>query len=348
MATSKSKKKANTKAVLSSLIETLDLCESKVKDGSLGQVMEDLEYNFSMEDFWLKLGMTFRAVSKEATNLAVMFLKPPAPSAEDLEGMLTGFETAVIGLLTVFHSLPLSQGKALHKRLQIAIVNIVHDAKHFVDSLMKEGSKSSLVVNHPTGAIWESCDAFHRLPLDNKFAVLEVFITSSALVRDALTELDQIQSSNGHHNTNALHDVEEDDTVNEQGWSEKEAYLIPPCVGMVKACRSCLKKISDAIKTNGKTTSLEQINEMDEVAIIVTTVSPKVDDLVSGLYAPLNHNNLSENINQLADILVNLLEKSRDSQFTLEADNSWLDFLKKAVEHNKTKFVTIIAQGFES
>ncbi|KAK3737697.1 hypothetical protein QZH41_010121, partial [Actinostola sp. cb2023] len=134
-------------------------------EGSLGQVLEDLETNFSMEDFWLKLGMTFRAVSKEATNLAVMFSKPPPPTGEELESLLTGFETAVIGMLTVFHSLSLTQGKTLHKRLQITIVNILHDAKNFIESLKNEGCKSPQVINHSTGAIWEHCDSFHTLPL---------------------------------------------------------------------------------------------------------------------------------------------------------------------------------------
>ena len=32
--------------------------------------------------FWSLLGMTFRAVSKEATKLTVSFSKPPAPSVD--------------------------------------------------------------------------------------------------------------------------------------------------------------------------------------------------------------------------------------------------------------------------
>ncbi|KAK3737698.1 hypothetical protein QZH41_010118 [Actinostola sp. cb2023] len=286
--------------------------------------------------------MTFRAVSKEATNLAVMFSKPPPPTGEELESLLTGFETAVIGMLTVFHSLSLTQGKTLHKRLQITIVNILHDAKNFIESLKNEGCKSPQVINHSTGAIWEHCDSFHTLPLDNKYAVLEVLQTTSILVKDALTELDQIQKSNGCHDSNPLGD--DDANVIDQGWSENDGQLVSPCAGMVKACRSCLKKVSDAIRTNSKTTSPANNKDLDDVSLILTTISPKVDDLISGLYAPISRENLQENVHQLADILDNLLGKSRASRFTLETDNSWIDFLKKAIDHNKTKLMAIMTE----
>ncbi|KAK3729916.1 hypothetical protein QZH41_018069 [Actinostola sp. cb2023] len=79
-------------------------------------------------------------------------------------------------------------------------------------------------------------------------------------------------------------------------------------------------------------------------SLILTTISPKVDDLISGLYAPISRENLQENVHQLADILDNLLGKSRASRFTLETDNSWIDFLKKAIDHNKTKLMAIMTE----
>ncbi|XP_048576763.1 cyclin-D1-binding protein 1 homolog isoform X2 [Nematostella vectensis] len=272
--------------ILSSLVDTLQLCGSKVKEGSLRQVLEDLETHFSLQDFWLKFGMTFRAVSKEATKLAAMYSKPPIPNPEELQGVLTGFETSIIAMLTVFLSLPASQGKALHKRIQTTVSAIVEGSKILVQSLMKHNDNSNQAINQSAGALWERCDSFHSFPLDNKYAVLDVFKMVSELVKDALSEVEQAQTNNGRENTNS---PSQTDGTNEQGWSSHDAQLVAPCVGVVKACRSCLKKVSGAIRTYGKATSHQLVQELDSMEEILQKISPSVDDLVSSLYAPMNH-----------------------------------------------------------
>ncbi|KAJ7383137.1 Cyclin-D1-binding protein 1 [Desmophyllum pertusum] len=138
--------------------------------------------------------MTFRAVSKEATKLTISFSKPPAPSADELQCLLTGFETTVIAMLTIFRSLPMSQGKNLHKKLEESVLTVVEDCQVLATSFIKEGCSSvATAKTQSTGTLWEHCDGFQHLPKDNKQAVLAVLRCSSELIKDALNELDEAQ-----------------------------------------------------------------------------------------------------------------------------------------------------------
>lgn len=329
--------------VLQSLIDTLELCVGKIKEGSLGQVMEDLEMNFSLEEFWMKLGMTFKAVSKEATKLTVSFSKPPAPSVEELQCLLTGFETAVIAMLTIYHSLPLSQGKNLHKKLQETVITVVEDCQALATSFIKEGCSSvASAKTQSTGTLWAHCDGLQHLPKDNKQAVIAVLESNSELIKDALSELDEAQKCNGCQGDN---DDDGDDTeAIKQGWSSEDKLLVPPCVGLVKACRSCVKKISGAIKTSGQVTSVENIQQLDEMADEVLRTSPSVDDVVMSLYYPMNRQNVKECTSKLADQLKDLLTRARNSHVTVDSDSSWLDFLNKAIDHNLNKITGLLQE----
>ncbi|XP_068725425.1 cyclin-D1-binding protein 1 homolog [Montipora capricornis] len=328
-----------TVEVLQSLIDTLELCAGKIKEGSLGQVMEDLELSFSLEEFWLKIGMTFRAVSKEATKLTVVFSKHPAPSVDELQCLLTGFETSVVAMLTIFRSLPLSQGVNLHKKLQESVITIVEDCQALAESFIKEGcSGVASLKTQSTGTLWEHCDNSQKLPKDNKEAVVAVLNANSELVKDALSELDQAQKCNGCQSDNDDNDVP--DSI-KKGWSNEDRLLVSPCTGLVKACRSCIKKVTCAIQTSGQVTSVENIQQLDEMADEVLRTSPSVDDIVTNLYWPMNHQNVLESASKLAQQLKDVLKKARISHFTVDSDSSWLDFLTKAVDHNLDKLVII-------
>ncbi|XP_015769684.1 PREDICTED: cyclin-D1-binding protein 1 homolog [Acropora digitifera] len=325
---------------LQSLIDTLELCAGKIKEGSLGQVMEDLELSFSLEEFWLKLGMTTRAVSKEATKLTVSFSKPPAPSVDELQCLLTGFETSVIAMLTIFRSLPLSQGRSLYKKLQESVITVVEDCQALTVSFIKEGCSSvACAKTKSTGTLWEHCDNFQNLPRDNKHAVIAVLHSNSELVKDALSELSEAQKSNGCQS-----DDDEDKDCNKKGWSDEDRLLVPPCIGLVKACRSCIKKVTSAIQTSGQVTSTENIQQLDEIADEILRTSPRVDDLVLSLYWPMNHQNVLESATKLSQQLKDLLEKARNSHFTVDSDLSWLDFLTKAIDHNFDKLVILLKE----
>lgn len=326
--------------VLQSLMDTLGLCAEKIKEGSLGQVMEDLELSFSLEEFWMKLGMTFRAVSKEATKLTISFSKPPVPSVDELQCLLTGFETSVVAMLTIFRSLPISQGKYLYKKLQESVLTVVDDCQILAASFIKEGCSSvASAKTKSTGTLWEHCDGFQHLPADDKYAVLQVFHSSSELIKDALTELNEAQKCNGCQENDC---DEDDNATNKDGWSSVDKLLVPPCIGLVKACRSCLKKISGAVQTSGQVTSVENIQQLDSMADEIQRTSSSVDDVVMSLYSPMNHHNVSESASKLSHQLKEILNKARDSHFTLDSDSSWLDFLTKAIDHNMNKITSVL------
>jgi len=105
-----------------------------------------------------------------------------------------------------------------------------------------------------------------------------------------------------------------------------------------------VKKISGAIQTSGQATSVENIQQLDEMADEVQRTTPSVDDVVMSLYCPMNHQNVSESASKLAHQLKGLLNKARNSHFTVDSDSTWLDFLTKAVNHNVEKLTSLVQE----
>lgn len=105
-----------------------------------------------------------------------------------------------------------------------------------------------------------------------------------------------------------------------------------------------MKKISGAIKTSGQVTSVESIQQLDEMADEVLRTSPSVDDVVMSLYYPMNRQNVKECTSKLADQLKDLLTRARNSHFTVDSDSSWLDFLNKAIDHNRNKITGLLQE----
>lgn len=71
-------------------------------------------------------------------------------------------------------------------------------------------------------------------------------------------------------------------------WNNQDRELLPPCVGLVKTARSCLKKVISAIKTNGDCKSAINISQLDSIVLITEDLSPAVDSFVSAIYPPMN------------------------------------------------------------
>jgi len=109
-----------------------------------------------------------------------------------------------------------------------------------------------------------------------------------------------------------------------------------------------VKKISGAIRTSGQVTSVENIQQLDQMADEVCRTSPSVDDVIMSLYCPMNHQNVSESASKLAHQLKEMLNKARNSHFTLVSDSTWLDFLDKAIDHNLAKLSTILQEQGET
>lgn len=78
--------------------------------------------------------------------------------------------------------------------------------------------------------------------------------------------------------------------------TDKEKAVLVPLIGLTKACKNCLKKVRTAVKENGSTDTLEKIAQLDKIAEEVRRISPQLDELVSGMYTPVNMSALQGNV----------------------------------------------------
>ncbi|XP_078607517.1 cyclin-D1-binding protein 1 homolog isoform X1 [Branchiostoma floridae x Branchiostoma japonicum] len=326
----------NVSNQLDSLHSNLKLVTEQLKEGESRRQIQD---DFNLPTFWERLGATFKIMSHEATKMCLMFSKPPVPSAEESRSLIEGVEKSVLAMVSTFYSLPKDQGMTLRKSVQLSVMSVVDELQDLVNQIIKNVGKGSSAQLLATGSVWECCDHFSRLPKDNKEAVLLIIRNTSSLVQDALQEIEEARDNDA--GITSLDQLQLEDTEDpdnrEQCWTESDKALMAPCLGLVKATKACLKKISSAVKTCGKCDTLERIAQLDDMADVVNQTSPHVDDTVLSLYPPMDHSAVRTNALALSGVLKNALDMAKSSHFTSEADSSWLQFLQNAVDHNIDK-----------
>lgn len=58
-------------------------------------------------------------------------------------------------------------------------------------------------------------------------------------------------------------------------WSEEDKQVIAPCLGLLKAAKACLKKVSEAVKNHGKVDTLQNITQLDDLGDVTNEISPR-------------------------------------------------------------------------
>ncbi|KAG9340672.1 hypothetical protein JZ751_021228 [Albula glossodonta] len=165
------------------------------------------------------------------------------------------------------------------------------------------------------------------------------------VVKDAIEEMEQAQADSHDPFGDVLDDEDLDSRGNQDTyWSESDRQLMAPCQGLMKASAACLRKLSAAVRANGKVDTPENIAQLDDLADITKEISPSVDDLALSLYPPMDYSGVENNASKLASVLKKVLEITRASHVCLEGDLNWVQFLDGAVEHNLQK-VKALTQG---
>ncbi|XP_033112320.1 cyclin-D1-binding protein 1 homolog isoform X2 [Anneissia japonica] len=303
-----------------------------------GETNRQPDEHFKLDDFWIKMGQVFRSVSKEATKLSLLFSKPPIPSVEETQSMLSSLEMNAVALLSVFYSLPKHRGIVLRNSTKHAVGNIVETVKVLVTKIKNSKYEFSESELQSTGSVWEVCDLFDDLPMNNKAAVIIKMNEVKDLVKDAMTELEEAETADSHGDDwQGFEDLVGPDSSNEDTWSEKDKDVLLACIGLLKVTRSCLKKVTATLKKNGQWEEDQHVAQLDDIADICEKISPCVDELAEALYPPLTHENVTKKIEQLTSVLRNLLERTKSSHICSEEDRTWIDFLFNAIDHNLDK-----------
>ncbi|XP_038069941.1 cyclin-D1-binding protein 1 homolog [Patiria miniata] len=332
--------------IFDTFIENLDMVINKLKEEDSPRPTSP---SYNLEDFWKKLGTAFESVSTEATKLAVWFSKPPLPKPDECQSLIASVEMSAIALVSAFYGLPKEKGVILRKGTRHAVTEVVEGMKALTKQIKDDHYHSSESQLRRTGNVWECCDAIKMLPRNNRDALLGVLRDAGGLVKDAVEELTELQETGGQ--SQGWEDLDpvisgtpsSDSNLQEEGWSEHDRTLLPPSMGLLKAAKSCVKKVSGAVRANGQWEEESLAAQLDDLGEIAERISPAADDMVMCLYPQIRHQDVRQNANKLAEVLLSLLDRTKTSHVAKEADNAWLTFLSKAVDHNLEKITHLTA-----
>ncbi|XP_064641590.1 cyclin-D1-binding protein 1 homolog [Lineus longissimus] len=322
-------------SILVNFIQNLDLVKQQLKDG---QCNREPDKDFQLHTFWLKLEGIVKVLSHEATKMAISFSQPPLPSTKDCEILIAGIEKAALGLVSVFYSLPQHFGTCLAKSTKQAVVNVIEEVHGLVSMIQSLCGKEEKMNLTTTGSVWQACDEVANIPKDNKQVVLVIIKNNFELVKDALEEMKEALKDEGGGDMV----IDEEDDDQDETWTEDDRALISPCLALVTASKAFLKKSATALSSNGQCDALDYLSQMDTLACYVEQISPEVDVLVSGLYAPLQHSVVKTNAVSLAELSKQSLDYFRSTHMCTEVEVEWVEFLLKAIDHNLAKIDTLV------
>ncbi|KFP33451.1 Cyclin-D1-binding protein 1, partial [Colius striatus] len=288
------------------------------------------------------IGQTFKVTSQEATKLSLAFSRAPQISAEDCQKLSEDVQNAILAVATVYYWLPKGQGTTLRKMVRDATTDVVEGMIQLTETILSSPleslSQEQLI---STGGVWEACEQVSNLPRGkyyNQAAVVSALTVCLGVVKDAVKEMEHALMEG----QDPYSDIMEDEELGFRGnrdtyWSEADRKLLSSCMGLMKASKACLKKVLGVVKAYGKADSLEQIAQLDDLADIANEISPSVDEMALSMYPPVNQLAVRLNAAKLASVLKKVLEITKTSHVCLPSEESWVQFLTGAVDHNMNK-----------
>ncbi|XP_077460024.1 cyclin-D1-binding protein 1 homolog isoform X2 [Stigmatopora argus] len=325
----------NVSVPLRNLLQSVKCVTARVGDGESNESDGD----FDLSNFWDTLNQAVKVVSQEATKISLAFSRPPLPSQQDGEKLAESLLKGVLSLATVYYWLPKSQGVCLRGHVRDATVQVLEGVTQLLEVILSSPLQSlSQEQLTSTGGVWSACDAFSHLPKDNKAAALLLLSGQTAIVKDAVEELEQA-SSEPHE---PFGDGEEAPDDRDEWLSERDRRLVAACRGLMKTAAACLRKSTAAVRARGDARLPQLVEELDRLVDGVKQISPGVDDLALCLYPPVDYNEVENYVSKLAALLKELLAIIRSNHICGEDQVTWVQFLDGAVDHNLQKAKDVI------
>ena len=188
------------------------------------------------------------------------------------------------------------------------------------------------------GLVWEKCEPISegRLPRGNHDAGHQILAKQRGLLKDALEELEEAWQA-------SQDDVDDDEDFGT--WEEDEKELVPPTIGLLKAALNLGKKAGQALKQKGSSTNAKEVQEVDQFVMVCERLSPAADDLAMAAYPPVDRNALEARAKDLVAACKDALAKLDGVHFVKDTKfEDWGPFLGKALDHNITKLIEVIAR----
>ncbi|GFY66820.1 cyclin-D1-binding protein 1 homolog [Trichonephila inaurata madagascariensis] len=327
---------ANSSSGSLSIRNILERFENNL-DFARRQLLEDPpereNVNFDMNNFWTNFIGATKLISHEATKFCMAFDAEGITSIEACQSLIDKIEKTCLALLAVFTTLPKTKGKNFYKKIVLYSADILQRMGSLCAAIRNQSSSRLQIV----GEVWEKCEAVEQLPRDNRDAVLSIFHEQHDMVQDASQELmDSLENEEEilPFELSLVTPVNGIQMPPVQSWTDSDRNVLLPCSGLIKALKACIKKSMQAISERGDGSNEACINELDTMAEIVKSSSTVADDFVLSLYPPVNHSAVREQATLVKNTSKELLTSVKNSHICITADETWIEFLEKAVDHN--------------
>ncbi|KAG8176846.1 hypothetical protein JTE90_001985 [Oedothorax gibbosus] len=317
------------RSILEGFERSLELAKQQITDERPDRENPD----FDLNNFWTNFIGATKLVSHEATKLCMVFQGQGMNSTDECKSLIDSVEKKCLTLLAVFVTLPKSKGKTLHKEILLYVIGILQGMKSLCTAIRNQGNNQLQNV----GDLWEQCGNVENLSKNNQDAVVAVCREQHDMVQDASQELmDSLDSEaqDMDDDLSQLPPLNGNPILPDQAWTPSDRNVLLPCSGLVKAAKACLKKTMQAIAHRGDASNEAAVNELDRIAEIVKESSSIVDDFVLSLYPPMDHSVARGQASLVRNHSKELLSTVRNCHFCSAVDETWVDFLEKAVDHN--------------
>ncbi|KAI5704233.1 hypothetical protein M8J75_003219 [Diaphorina citri] len=278
------------------------------------------------------LNMAIQKLSHTLTKMTILLSERPLPKNEDLIPLYSELCLEINQFCEIFTTMyPIHCGVLLKQTYKQACIDILESIGEVLNEICTDVyNKEKLLLAN--GCVWESCRKYQALPRD----MIQLCLAKCQTEYDALVDAEEeLKNEIKEHQ-------ESDFSFDESSWTEDDLKLLTPACGLIKTTYSICKKLKESIHRSGHLDTKERVDQIDQTAMAVQTLSPSIDDLVTSLYPPLVKKQVYTSTKALLSALDSILSMLPSVHFILETD-TWIAFLQKASEHNSTKLLNNLA-----
>ncbi|CAD5116709.1 unnamed protein product [Dimorphilus gyrociliatus] len=291
----------------------------------------------SLERLSQRIQVSNNIISASVTKLSVLYSKPPYPIRKDTRVIFNQTEQGLVALLSAFYNLGKNDGNLICSILKRNIIYVCESLLEFVRGMEK--LELNEINNNEfrtlTGIVWSRCDAFAKLPKNNREAIVERLKDELGMIEDASGELATAQDNESADEFfSDLEDMPEPET-----WCESERNIVQAFQKVIELISSIVQNSIVAVQKSENITL-----DMDELYEQCIKVSPIIDDLVNSAYPPLDKSLLLKNIELLKNEVKKILKELPSYKFITEDDADWINQYEKDINEHFNDLIQLLSK----
>eukprot|EP01117_Protostelium_nocturnum_P003813 TRINITY_DN15076_c0_g1_i1.p1 TRINITY_DN15076_c0_g1~~TRINITY_DN15076_c0_g1_i1.p1 ORF type:complete len:357 (+),score=141.50 TRINITY_DN15076_c0_g1_i1:42-1112(+) len=298
-------------------------------------------------------------VHSYTTKFSVAYAVPESDILYDHTHPFAEFWEGALWTLYSFSSFVVDSphySSTLKKEIKSKMANVIESCVELASAHEKERGDRK-VSAHLTGKVWKSCEDFQKFQLDNRIALSKVIGNLLPLVKDAASEMEDLQkeSNSLRSSKSSLEEGDdrdfEDEFDDSPDLSEENFKAIPHIISLFKCAFSLLKKSDEIVNLlqieADQTFSRDAIESMDRIEEKCAKIVEIVDQLGSGIYEDdwdltrSEGENLSNQMLELLDIYRGINAKSNRGEEVMQGNNKFFQLLKGKVEETRANLDSI-------